>query len=118
MKATYAQLKDGSWGLRVENAAGLAAGSKVKVEKKDGTTKTEIVGKVLWSGICKFSGLRIHLCAIQSADGSSKTAGCRKCSECGVVESSLNKNYEKMLTTKAYGVICSPCWKDRKDGWD
>lgn len=47
MNATYTKLKDGSWGLR---GAGLTAGARVTVTTKAGVTKTETVGRVLWTG--------------------------------------------------------------------
>ena len=42
MKITYAKLKDGTWGLRVPGE--IAPGTSATVTKRDGTTKTEIVG--------------------------------------------------------------------------
>lgn len=47
MDITYAKLKD-NWGLRGE-ATLLAPGVTVMVKKKDGTTKTEVVGQVVWT---------------------------------------------------------------------
>ena len=43
---TYAKLKDGSWGIR---GSGLTPGASVTVTKRDGSTKTETVGAVLWT---------------------------------------------------------------------
>lgn len=45
--ATYAKLKDGSWGLKGSN---LVEGASVTVTKKSGETKSERVGKVLFRG--------------------------------------------------------------------
>lgn len=44
---TYTKLRDGSWGLR---GSGLVASRSVIVTKKSGETKTETVGRVLWTG--------------------------------------------------------------------
>ena len=44
---TYTKLRDGSWGLR---GHGLTAGATVRVTKRDGSSKTETVGRVLWTG--------------------------------------------------------------------
>jgi hypothetical protein len=48
MKVTYAKLNDGSWGIRADGA--LAVGQTVTVTKRDGTTKSETVGRVIWKG--------------------------------------------------------------------
>lgn len=44
---TYTKLRNGSWGLRGHD---LAAGAQVVVSKRDGSTKTEVVGRILWTG--------------------------------------------------------------------
>jgi hypothetical protein len=44
---TYMKLRSGDWGLRGYN---LKEHSTVQVKKKDGTSKTETVGKVVWRG--------------------------------------------------------------------
>lgn len=46
---TYTKLRDGSWGLRGP-AAALKPGASVTVAKRSGETKTETVGRVLWTG--------------------------------------------------------------------
>lgn len=50
MSTTYTKLRDGSWGLRINNNAHVVAGQTVTVTKKSGETKVEQVGRVLWSG--------------------------------------------------------------------
>src|SRR5438552_3646240 len=57
MMASYTKLKSGEWGVRVEGA--VKSGNRVTVRKKDGTTKVEVIGKVVWSG----GG--VSLCAIE-----------------------------------------------------
>lgn len=47
---TYTKLKDGSWGVRATGGQHLTAGATVTVAKRDGTTKTETIKAVLWSG--------------------------------------------------------------------
>lgn len=48
MATTFTKLRDGTWGLRSTDR--LTAGQEVLVEKRDGTTQTAMVGRVLWSG--------------------------------------------------------------------
>ena len=55
--ATYAKLKNGDWGVRVQGVT--TVGATVQVTKRDGSSKTETIAKVLWSG----EG--ISLCAIR-----------------------------------------------------
>ena len=45
---TYSKLKDGSWGVR-GSVAEVVAGASVTVNKKSGESKTETVGRVLWT---------------------------------------------------------------------
>lgn len=49
--ATYTKLKDGTWGVRVNGT--VAAGERITVSKRDGSSKTETVAKVLWTGIAR-----------------------------------------------------------------
>lgn len=46
---TYARLRNGEWGLRVQGAI-PAPGTTLVVAKRDGSTKQEVVEKVVWSG--------------------------------------------------------------------
>lgn len=48
MSASYTKLKSGEWGIRVEGT--VSSGDTVSVKKKDGTTKVEKVGKIIWTG--------------------------------------------------------------------
>lgn len=48
MKITYTKLKSGEWGLRADGE--LRRGDRVVVTKKDGTTKTETVGTIVFRG--------------------------------------------------------------------
>lgn len=62
MNANYGKLNDGTWGLRVEGAV-PATGDVVTVTKRDGTTKQETVGSILWQGTTR-SGKPGALCTI------------------------------------------------------
>lgn len=110
MAASYTKLKSGEWGIRVQGET-VSEGATVVVKKKDGTTKQETVAKVVWSG----GG--VSLCAIGGSGSSGGQSAQKRCSSCGCNESALRKPYEKMLTTRNYGVICSPCYNDAKDGY-
>ena len=55
--ATYKQLKNGAWGIRVGGI--VLAGETITVTKRDGSSKVETVGRVLWTG----EG--ISICTIQ-----------------------------------------------------
>jgi hypothetical protein len=47
METTYAKLRNGSWGLKGLN---LSDGALVTVVKRDGSSKSERVGRILWRG--------------------------------------------------------------------
>lgn len=91
MSASYTKLKSGEWGIRVEGAA--RQGQQVTVKKKDGTTKTETVTQIVWSG----NG--ITLCAIAQrepsytprAGGSGRSRGRRTGCSCGSYEDEVNE---------------------------
>lgn len=73
---TYTKLRDGSWGLRAQGS--LTAGQAVSVRKKDGSAKTETVGRILWTG----DGITLATIA----GGDSRPAGRSRsavCGECG-----------------------------------
>lgn len=70
MKATYKKLRDESWGIHVTDGA-PTKGQTVTVTKKDGSTKTETIKVVLWSG----NG--VALCAIEQ-----RSTGCSCDSNC------------------------------------
>jgi hypothetical protein len=67
--ATYAKLRDGSWGVRVQGG-GVEPGETVTVTKKSGETKVERIGRVLWNG----DG--ISLCTL-AASQPRYNSGCR-----------------------------------------
>lgn len=58
MNATFAKLRDGSWGLRVKGQ--VSSGQSVTVTKKSGGSEVKTVGRVLWSGdgvsLCTIAG--------------------------------------------------------------
>lgn len=45
---TWTKLKSGEWGLRATEA--LVEGATTTVAKKDGSTSTAVVGKLVWQG--------------------------------------------------------------------
>lgn len=61
-KASYAKLRDGSWGLNVTTSRTPLPGAVIIVTKRDGTTKSEYIGQILWSGEGRF------LCTIERND--------------------------------------------------
>ena len=60
---SYAKLKSGEWGVRVEGPA-PRTGSRITVTKKDGSTKTETIAAIVWEGT------GVTLCAIAAGDSS------------------------------------------------
>ena len=83
---SYTKLKDGSWGLRASPEK-LTAGSNVTVRKKDGSTKTETVARIIWQG----DGVTLASIAAgaprSSGDrGSSRGGRTRTGCSCGSVE--------------------------------
>lgn len=90
--ATYTHLRDGSWGVRLVGTA--KQNQVVTVVKKDGTSKTEIVARVLWTGRDSKSGQTISLCTLAAQGGSGtyadkhgynggSNAGTVRCRHCG-----------------------------------
>ena len=72
--ATYTHLRDGSWGVRLVGNA--RENQSVAVTKKDGTTKTETIARVLWTGRDSKSNQTISLCSIaQNGNGHSSSGG-------------------------------------------
>jgi len=45
--ATFAKLRTGAWGVKGPN---LREGERVTIHKKDGSTQTKTVGRILWTG--------------------------------------------------------------------
>jgi hypothetical protein len=77
MTATYTKLKSGDWGLRIIGAE-PATGATITVATKSGAAKTEVVGRILWSGPDRETGAMVHLCAIGSAQVQSPVATRRR----------------------------------------
>ena len=67
MGATYAKLNTGAWGVRVAGPKPVE-GVGVLVTKRDGTAKTEVIERVLWSG------QGVYLCAI-APKGAARNVG-------------------------------------------
>lgn len=80
MEATYTQLRSGDWGVRVQGA--VKPGAVVTVRKRDGSTKSETVQSVVWSG----GGVTLCSISRRSSDtevGGNGGGGARKCADCG-----------------------------------
>lgn len=82
---TYTKLRDGSWGLR-GSATDLQPGMPVRVEKRDGSIREEIIGAVLWTGEDVASN-RISLARIaSSAPRTRRERGTWTGCSCGSIE--------------------------------
>lgn len=79
--ATFAKLKDGSWGVRVPGAA-PKIGDVLTVTKRDGSTSKETVAAVLWSGPDN-DGQTVSLCSIKEKPRGRHGNGGDTCAECG-----------------------------------
>lgn len=76
---TYTKLRDGSWGVR--GPVSEVTSGTVRVAKKDGTVRTEMVTRVVWTG----NGVALatiaahsHRTSVYRSSGETKT-----CWECG-----------------------------------
>lgn len=78
-QATFTKLKSGDWGLRIQGNA--SSGQSVQVKRKDGTSESKTVGKVVWSG----NGITLATIAgNESSSSGSRSSGSRNCcAECG-----------------------------------
>jgi hypothetical protein len=83
MVTTYAKLRSGEWGVRVQGSA-PAKGAKVTVSKKDGTSKVETIVQVVWSGngvaLCAIAGASAP--ASPRASGGTRRGGCPSGGNC------------------------------------
>lgn len=87
--ATYTQLRDGAWGIRVAGKA--TVGQSVTVVKKSGESKVERVDKVLWSGADSKTKQIVSLCAIKSEGNGGRRGVCANCG------SPCNPKYRRCL---------------------
>lgn len=109
MKASYTKLKSGDWGIRIEKPAGpdaLRAGTTVTVMKRDGSSKTETVGCVLWAdndvAICAISKVATPRTTTTARKGN---YGCRECR--GPIRDARHH--------RAMGGLCGDCAFDEYD---
>ena len=88
---TFTKLKSGSWGLRVVGPAPVA-GSRVEVEKRDGSRSSVTVARVIWSApdgqthLCAIVDERAQAAPARSDPGpwsSQQRANQHRCAECG-----------------------------------
>jgi len=92
MATSFTKLKNGDWGVRTDGSA--AVGQSVVVAKRDGSSSTVIVTKVLWT-----DG-KVSLCAISRAVPKNNSRNGSVCAECGRggplvtdLEDGLRKHY-------------------------
>lgn len=81
---TYTKLHSGEWGLR---GHGLSSGTSVTVTKRDGSRKTETVGRILWTGqdgtqLATIGGSS-HSHSRASSSPRTRRDGRYECEECG-----------------------------------
>lgn len=89
MKASYTKLKSGAWGVRVEGT--VSDGQSITVTKKDGSSKSETIEKVLWTG----NG--VSLCAIKQTNGGSANHSGHRLGVCVNCGASCNPRYRRCL---------------------
>jgi hypothetical protein len=79
--ATYAKLRSGDWGLRLTGAL-PKPGASITVTQKDGSTRTERVGRIVWqgSGVALATIAREHVCC--ECGQPSRTQ--QRCGQCGL----------------------------------
>lgn len=67
-EASFAKLRNGSWGVRIvaRGAVEPHAGDLVQVKRKDGSTTSATVRRVLWSGVDR-GGAKVWLVAIDES---------------------------------------------------
>ena len=75
--ATYAKLKNGDWGVRVQGVT--TVGATVQVTKRDGSSKTETIAKVLFANFSQLSDVRrAVLCNMAFNLGQPRLAGFKR----------------------------------------
>lgn len=93
MSASYTKLKSGEWGVRIEGTA--QQGQQVIVKKKDGTTKTETITQIVWSGngitLCAIGQTKAAYTPRAGGSGRSSRRGRRTGCSCGSIEDELNE---------------------------
>lgn len=77
---TWAKLRDGSWGVRLTDAA--RSGEQVTVRKKSGETSVVTLGKQIWTdkSVWLFT---VGTVSTSTGGGSSSRSGPYECEECG-----------------------------------
>jgi len=71
---TYAKLQTGNWGIRLTGSESIPApGQSINVSKRDGTTKTEIIDRVI------HQGEGYALCSIRQSAAPQRSTGKRRC---------------------------------------
>jgi hypothetical protein len=78
--ATWARLRDGTWGVRLVGLAAVAPGTAVTVLTRAGRAQTAVVDRIVWHGT-DARGQPVTLARVRDADRS--PAASARCVECG-----------------------------------
>lgn len=85
MNAKFVKLHNGRWGIEVDGH--VSAGQPIAVTKRNGDKKKVKVGRIIWGGKDRNSGLPLSLCTIQREptheDDRLDTDGQLACANCG-----------------------------------
>jgi hypothetical protein len=75
MQATYAKLRDGSWGVRcvLDGDRPPQVGEVVTVTRKDGQKRAETIAQVIWVGDDR-DGNEVALCSTRNGASDTRTA--------------------------------------------
>lgn len=101
MNATFTKLRNGNWGARVNGSP--CPGQTLTISRRDGSTVTKTVDKVIWSG------QGVTLCSLEDERPSSSNRGHRSgCRECG-------GPIRHAAHHRAMGGLCGGCAFDEFD---
>ena len=98
--ATYTKLRDGSWGIRYSSESTAKAGDRIAVTKRDGTTKTETLGRLVWAG----NGVAIATIA-QSGNSTAQRTGSGRSGRTGWTD-----GHGAYLVRGEYHCTRAGCW--------
>lgn len=91
---TYTKLRTGAWGIKGPAATlqtALKHGDAVQITKRDGTVKTEVIDRIIWTG----DGTAIASVEQRTTRRSTRQrAECTECGEYGPAGQSCKQCYE------------------------
>jgi hypothetical protein len=79
MKVTFTKLLKGDWGVRLEGAEHHRPGQTVTVTRRDGSTASVRLGRLIWEGSDRFTGAPVQIFLAERPE----RAGGARCVECG-----------------------------------